>query len=143
MTTGFATLHSALTLSVEDKPTDALAHWLRACLQAFGARHKTTICREGTKEALLSRPHSIHQVADSSGQPMDGHAGASSAFIAAMVCSKQHGGLLAPDFLDSAARFGRFTGEAAGPDARLSHASEFKASVAFWAIPCPTAAVAT
>jgi hypothetical protein len=138
MSMSFAALHSALTPSVEDKPADALAHRLRACLQAFGARHKT-FCREVPKETLLSRPHSTHQVADSSGQPLDGHTGASGAFIAAVVFSKWRGGLLAPDFLDGAARLGCFAGEAVEPKTSLSHASEFKASVAFWALPCPTA----
>ena len=138
MEMSFVALHSALTPSVEDKPVDALAHRLRACLQAFGARHKT-ICREVTKETLLSQPHSAHQVADSSGQPLDGHTGASGAFIAAVVFCKWRGGLLAPDFLDDAARLGCFEGEAVGADTSLSHASEFKALVAFSALPCPTA----
>jgi hypothetical protein len=139
MNMSFVALHSALTPSVETEPADALAHRLRACLLAFGARHKTIICREVPKETLLSRPHSTHQVADSSGQPMDGHAGASGASMAAMVFSKWRGGLLAPDALDGAARLGCFAGEAVEPNTSLSHASAFKASVAFWALPCPTA----
>jgi hypothetical protein len=136
----FVASHSALTLTVEDNPTDALAHRRRAYLQALGALHETIICREVARETLLSPPLARHLSAVSSGQPRDEKAVAIGAFIAALFVSKWRWGLPVPGFVNGAVRLGRFAGEAAGPDARLSRAGEFNASAAFWAIPCPTAA---
>ncbi len=59
-------------------------------------------------------------------------------FIAAMVIGKARGGLPAPGFFDCAARLGRFSGDATGPDARVFHAVEFNAVLALWAPPSDT-----
>ncbi len=56
-------------------------------------------------------------------------------FIAAMVIGKARGGLPAPGFFDCAARLGRFSGDATGPEARVFHAVEFNAVLALWAPP--------
>ena len=56
-------------------------------------------------------------------------------FIATMVISKARGGLPAPGFFDCAAQLGRFASDATGPDARVFHAVELNAALAFWAPP--------
>jgi len=133
----------AAAISFDDNPTNALARRLRSYLQALAAMRVPITYRDVAKAMLLSPPHTIHQVTEALEQLMADDAAANRPFIAAMVISKWRGGLPAPGFFDCAARLGRFTGDAAGPDAKLFHAGEFNASVALWARPCPTAATTT
>ena len=122
---------SALTL--DDKPTNALARRLRAHLQALAALRVAITYRDAAKAMLLSPPHTIHQLTDALEQLMAEDAAADRPFIAAMVISKWRGGLPAPGFFDCAARLDRFAGDATGPDARVFYAAEFNAAVALWA----------
>jgi len=121
-------------------PTHALALRLRVYLQALAALHVPITYRDLAKAMLLSPPHTIHQVTEALEQLMAEDAAAERPFIAAMVVSKWRGGLPAPGYFDCAARLGRFAGDASGPEAKAFHASEFNASVALWARPCPTVA---
>ena len=132
---------SAITL--DDNPTNALARRLRAHLQTLAALRVPITYRDVAKAMLLSPPHTIHQVTEALEQLMAEDAAADCPFIAAIVISKWRGGLPAPGFFDCAARLGRFTGDAAGPDAKVFHAGEFNASVALWVRPSSTAAATT
>ena len=128
----------APAISLDDKPTNALARRLRVHLQALAAQRLPITYRDLVKAMLLSPPHTIHQVTEALEQLMAEDAVADRPFIAAMVISKARG-LPAPGFFDCAARLGRFAGDATGPDARVFYAGEFNASVALWERPCPTA----
>ena len=122
-------------ITIDDNPTNALARRLRAHLQALAALRVPITYRDVTKAMLLSPPHTIHQVTEALEQLMAEDAAADRPFIAAMVISKWRGGLPAPGFFDCAARLGRFTGDATGPDAKVFHAGEFNASLALWVPP--------
>ena len=118
--------------TVEDNPSETLARRLRAHLQALAALRVPITYRDVAKAMLLAPPHTIHQVTEALEQIMAEDAAADRPFIAAMVISKWRGSLPAPGFFDCAARLGRFTGDATGPDARVFHAAEFNAALALW-----------
>jgi hypothetical protein len=130
----------ASAIAVDDNPTHAFAVRLRAQLQTLAALRVPISYRDLAKAMLLSPPHTIHQLTEALEQLMAEDAAADRPFIAAMVVSKWRGGLPAPGFFECAARLGRFTGDASGPEARAFHAVEFNASVASWAHPCATVA---
>ena len=123
----------APSITIDDNPTNALAHRIRAHLQALATRRLPITYREVAKEHLLLPPNTIHQVTEALEQIMAEDAAADRPFIAAMVISKWRDGLPAPGFFDCAARLGRFVGEATGPDSRVFHAAEFNAALALWA----------
>jgi len=125
----------ASAITIDDNPTNALARRLRAHLQALAALRVPINYRDLAKAMLLSPPHTIHQVTEALEQLMAEDAATDRPFIAAMVISKWRDGLPAPGFFACAARFGRFAGDATGPDARAFYAGEFNASVALWARP--------
>ena len=138
------TTASASAITIDDSPTDlanttnptqALARRLRAHLQALAALRVPVPYRDLAKAMLLSPPHTIHQVTEALEELMAEDAATDRPFIAAMAVSKWRNGLPAPGFFDCAARLGRFTGDATGPEARAFHAGEFNASVALWAHP--------
>ncbi len=120
----------AATISVEDNTPETLARRLRAHLQALATRRLPITYQQAAKGLLLSPPNTIHQVTEALEQIMAEDAAADRPFIAAMVISKWRGGLPAPGFFDCAARLGRFTGDATGPDARVFHADELNAVLA-------------
>ncbi len=125
----------AVTTTVEDNAPETLARRLRAHLQAVATQRLSITYQEVAKGLLLAPPNTIHQVTEALEQLMAEDAAADRPFIAAMVISKARGGLPAPGFFDCAARLGRFAGDATGLDARVFHAVEFNAAVAFWAPP--------
>ncbi len=118
------------TISVEDYPPETLARRLRTHLQALATLRLPITYQQAAKGLLLLPPNTIHQVTEALEQIMAEDAAADRPFIAAMVISKWRGGLPAPGFFDCAARLGRFTGDATGPDARVFHAVEFNAALA-------------
>ena len=125
----------AATTTVEDNPSETLARRLRAHLQALARLRLPITYQQAARGLLLSPPNTIHQVTEALEQIMAEDAAANRPFIAAMVISKWRDGLPAPGFFDCAARLGRFTGDAAGPDAKVFHAGEFNASLALWVPP--------
>lgn len=125
----------AATTAVEDDTSETLAFQLRAHLQALATQRLPITYQEAANGLLLATPNTIHQVTEALEQLMAEDAAADRPFIAAMVISKARGGLPAPGFFDCAARLGRFAGDATGPDARVFHAAELNAAVAFWAPP--------
>ncbi len=121
----------AATISGADNPPETLARRLRAHLQALATLRRLPITyQQAARGLLLSPPNTIHQVTEALEQTMAEDAAADRPFIAAMVISKWRGGLPAPGFFDCAARLGRFTGDATGPDARVFHAGELNAVLA-------------
>ncbi len=124
---------SAATTTVEDHTPETLARRLRAHLQALATLRLPITYQEAAKGLLLSPPNTIHQVTEALEQIMVEDAAADRPFIAALVIGKARGGLPAPGFFDCAARLGRFSGDATGPDARVFHAVEFNAALALWA----------
>ena len=104
--------------TIDDKPTNALARWLRAHLRALAALRVPITYRDVAKAMRLSPPHIIHRVTEALEQLKAEDAAADCPFIAAMVVSKWRSGLPAPGFSDYAARLGRFAGDATGPNAR-------------------------
>ena len=127
------TTDPATATTAEDNPSETLTRRLRAHLQALATRRLPITYREAAKGLLLLPPNTIHQVTEALEQIMAEDAAADRPFIAAMVISKWRDGLPAPGFFDCAARLGRFTGDATGPDARVFHAAEFNAALALWA----------
>ena len=123
----------AAAKTVEDNPSETFTRRLRAHLQALATRRLPITYREVAKGLQLLPPNTIHQVTEALEQTMAEDAAADRPFIAAMVISKWRDGLPAPGFFDCAARLGRFTGDATGPDARVFHAAEFNAALALWA----------
>jgi hypothetical protein len=132
----------ASAIAVDDNLTkaEAFAFRLRAQLQTLVAMRVPISYRDLAKAMRLSPPHTIHQLTEALEQLMAEDAAADRPFIAAMVVSTWRGGLPAPGFFDCAARLGRFTGDASGPEARAFHVGEFNASLALWAGPCPSVA---
>jgi hypothetical protein len=120
----------AVATTMEDNRSETLALRLRAHLQALASRRLPITYREVAKGLKLLPPNTVHQVTEALEQIMAEDAAADRPFIAAMVISKWRGGLPAPGFFDCAARLGRFTGDATGPDARVFHAAEFNAVLA-------------
>jgi len=127
----------AAATTVEDNPSETLARRLRAHLQVLATLRLPITYPEAAKGLQLLPPNTIRQVKEALDQIMAEDAAADRPFIAAMVISKARGDLPAPDFFDCAARLGRFTGDATGPDARMFHAAELNAALALWA---PTSA---
>ena len=123
----------AQAITIDDNPTNTLAHRIRAHLQALATKRLPITYREVAKEHLLLPPNTIHQVTEALEQIMAEDAAADRPFIAAMVISKWRDGLPAPGFFDCAARLGRFVGDATGPDSRVFHAAEFNATLSLWA----------
>jgi len=125
----------AAATTVEDNPPETLTRRLRAHLQALATLRLPITYQEVAKGLLLLPPNTIHQVTEALEQIMAEDAAADRPFIAAMVIGKARGGLPAPGFFDCAARLGRFSGDATGPDARVFHTAEFNAALALWAPP--------
>ena len=128
-------LDLATTTTVEVNTSETLARRLRAHLQAIASQRLPITYQEAAKGLLLSPPNTIHQVTEALEQLMAEDAAAIRPFIAAMVISKTRGGLPAPGFFDCAARLGRFSGNATGPEAGMFHAVELNAALALWAPP--------
>jgi hypothetical protein len=120
-------------INVADTSSEMLAPRLRTLLQSFARRRLPIIYREVAKQLLLSPPNTIHQVTEALQQLMAEDAAAGRPLIAAMVISKWRDGLPAPGFFDCAARLGRFSGDAKGPEARVFHTVEFNAVLDLWA----------
>jgi hypothetical protein len=120
----------ATTMTDEDSRSETLARRLRVHLQALVALRLPITYGEVAKGLQLSPPNTIRQVREALQQLMAEDASAKRPFIAAMVISNWRGGMPAPDFFDCAARLGRFAGDAAGPDAKIFYADEFKALLA-------------
>ena len=125
----------AATTTVERNAPEALARRLRAYLQTRATLRLPITYRDAAQALLLSPPNTIHQLTEALEQTMAEDAASDRPFIAAMVISKTRGGLPAPGFFDSAARLGRFAGDATDLDAWAFHAVELNAAVAFWAPP--------
>jgi hypothetical protein len=123
----------AATTTVEDNTPEALAHQLRAHLQAIAKQGNPITYGEAARVLRLVPPNTIHQVTAALERLMADDAAADRPFIAAMVISKARGGMPAPGFFEDAGRLGRFAGDPAGPEAWAYHAREFDAAVAFWA----------
>jgi hypothetical protein len=120
-------------INFADTSSEMLAPRLRTLLQSFARRRLPIIYREVAKQLLLSPPNTIHQVTEALQQLMAEDAAAGRPLIAAMVISKWRDGLPAPGFFDCAARLGRFSGDAKGPEARVFHTVEFNAVLDLWA----------
>ena len=122
------------TMTGEDSRSETLARRLRVHLQALVALRLPITYGEAAKGLQLLPPNTIRQVREALQQLMAEDASAKRPFIAAMVISNWRGGMPAPDFFDCAARLGRFAGDAAGPDAKIFYADEFKAVLALWGL---------
>jgi hypothetical protein len=116
----------------EDQRSETLPRRLRAHLQALAALGLPITYGEVAKTLQLSPPNTIRQLRVALQQLIAEDVPAGRPLIAAMVISKWRGGLPAPDFFDCAARLGRFTGDATGPDAKVFHGVELKAVLAQW-----------
>jgi hypothetical protein len=121
--------------TVQYNSYQTLACQLRALLQAHAKLRLPIIYREAAKGMLLSPPNTIRQLTEALEQLMAEDAAAERPFIAAMVISSWRGDMPAPGFFDCAARLGRFTGDATGPDARAFHTVELNAVLALWVPP--------
>ena len=123
----------AAATTVENNRSETLARRLGEHLQSLTTLRLPITYQEAARGLLLLPPNTIHQVTEALEQIMAEDAAADRPFIAALVISKWRGCLPAPGFFDCAARLGRFTGDATGPEARVFHAAEFKAALALWA----------
>lgn len=125
---------AAITTVTGNTP-ETLARRLRTHLQARATLRLPITYQDAAKGLQLSPPYTIHQVTQALEQLMAEDTAADRPFIAAMVIGKSRDGLPAPGFFDCATRLGRFTGDAAGPDARVFHVAQLDAVVALWAPP--------
>ncbi len=133
---GRATTWSASTIPSKTRATSShreqVAEQVRASLQNMAAAG-LTITYGGLARLLeLSPPNTIHQITVALERLMEEDAKAGRPFIAALVLSKARGGLPAMGFFDCARRFGRFTGDPNGMEARSFHATELTAAQKFW-----------
>jgi hypothetical protein len=123
----------AATTIVDGNTAQTIAPRLREHLLKVAEQRLPVTYQEVAKSLGLTPPNTIHPVAEALEHLMTEDAATDRPFIAAIVISKARGGLPAPGFFDCAARLGRFDGDAAGAEARVFHAAEFNAAVAFWA----------
>ncbi len=123
----------AATTNVDGNTAQTIAPRLRAYLRIVAEQRLPVTYHEVAETLELTPPNTIHQVTEALEHIMTEDAATDCPFIAAIVISKARGGLPAPGFFDCAARLGRFDGDAAGAEARVFHAAEFNATVAFWA----------
>ena len=123
----------AATTNVDGNTAQTIAPRLREHLRKVAEQRLPVTYQEVAKALGLTPPNTIHQVTEALEHLMTEDAATDRPFIAAIVISKARGGLPAPGFFDCAARLGRFDGDAAGAEARVFHAAEFNAAVAFWA----------
>jgi len=123
----------AATTNVDGNTAQTIAPRLREHLRTVAEQRLLVTYQEVAKALGLTPPSTIHQVTEALEHLMTEDAATDRPFIAAIVISKARGGLPAPGFFDSAARLGRFDGDASGWEAWAFHAAEFNAMVAFWA----------
>jgi hypothetical protein len=128
----FMTEDPAVTAKTDGSRRETIASRLREHLQTIAERRVPTTYQELANALGLTPPRTIHQVAEALEQLMAEDAATNRPFIAAIAISKARGGLPAPGFFACARRLGRFTGDAAGPEASAFHAREFNAALAFW-----------
>ena len=125
--------HLAATTNVDGNTAQMIAPRLREHLRRVAEQRLPVTYREVAEALGLTPPNTIHQVTEALEHLMTEDAATDRPFIAAIIISKARGGLPAPGFFDCAARLGRFDGDPAGAEARVFHAVEFNAAVAFWA----------
>ena len=102
------------------------------------AGHATPITYQALARDLdLSPPNTIHQLTVALEHLIEEDSAEARPLIAALVISKSRGALPAPGFFDCAARVGRFTGDATGPEAAAFHQSECASATAFWRTATP------
>ena len=121
-----------VTTSTDGNRLQTIASRLRKHLQMIAERRVPTTYQELATALELTPPRTIHQVTEALAHLMAEDAATDRPFIAAIAISRVRGGLPAPGFFECARRFGRFAGDAAGPEAWAFHAREFNAAVAFW-----------
>ena len=99
----------------------ALAHAVRAALNALGPQQATLTYQELARALGLRPPNTIHRVVQALELSMREDAAAGRPLIAARVVSRVRGGLPAPGFFDLAMRLGRHDGSEHGESARRFH----------------------
>lgn len=109
-----------------------LAERARAYLQRIAAHGVPITYRDLARTLQLTPPNRIHRVTEALELLMADDIKAGRPLIAAIAISQVRSGLPAPGFFDCAARLGRFSEDAAGPEAWAFHAREFHAAVALW-----------
>jgi hypothetical protein len=109
-----------------------LAERVRAYLQRMATRGVPITYHDLAKALQLKPPNRIHLVTEALELLMADDIKAGRPLIAALAISKVRSGLPAPGFFDCAARLGRFSEDAAGPEAWAFHAREFHAAIALW-----------
>jgi hypothetical protein len=110
------------------------AKQLRTYLQNMAVA-RLTITYGGLARLLqLLPPNTIHQITVALERLMEEDAEAGRPFIAALVLSKDRGGLPAMGFFDCARRLGRFAGDPHGVEARSFHSTERNTALKFWGV---------
>ncbi len=100
---------------------------LRALLEPVAARGDTLTYQQVARSLGLQPPNTIHRVSVALEALMDEDAAAERPLLAAVVVSRNRGGLPAPGFFAKAQALGRYTGPETGGEAAAWHASERRA----------------
>ncbi len=106
---------------------------LRANLRLVAGLGVTVTYHQAARGIGLGPPHVIHSVTRLLEGLMDEDAEHGHTFIAALVVSRARDGLPALGFFETAARLGRFEGDAFGNAALAYHAAELALATAFHA----------
>ena len=109
-----------------------LSDRLRDYLIEYSVRGDPITYRELAHALALEPPGTIRRIAEALEELMHEDAVAGRPFIASLAISKIRGGVPAPGFFACARRLGRLVEDEDSSDARVFHAREFKAAVAFW-----------
>lgn len=105
---------------------------VRAYLRDVAQRGSPVIYRDAARELALEPPHTIHRLALLLEELMEQDARDGVPLIAALVVSKQRGGLPAPGFFAKARELGRYRGPDDGVAARDYHAAELARAIDYW-----------
>lgn len=90
------------------------------------------IYRDAVNALGLKPPYTIHQLAMLLETLMEKVAVAGVPLIAALVISKERGGLPAPGFFSKSRKLGLYKGPASGSRVAEFHRQELKRAVAYW-----------
>lgn len=105
---------------------------VRAYLRGIARHGNPVIYRDAARELALEPPHTIHRLALLLEQLMEQDARNDVPLIAALVVSKQRGGLPAPGFFAKARELRLYGGPDNGTAARDYHAAELARAIDYW-----------
>jgi len=108
--------------------TDTLRNYLK--LIARGGR--TVTYRDAARALRLEPPNTIHRITQMLEDLIDEDAAAGRPLIAALVVSRQRGGMPAPGYFAKLYALGLYEGPESGDEARTFHQQQLRETIAYW-----------